>query len=365
MDARRRLGVAVVVVAGLTAAVGCGGDSGGTTATTGARASSTTTPEPTTTTTSAEDAALRELAGFSTREAAAFRLFVEPPRPPGPLAALPPPADPPGPVLTIARVDPSGQVLMQGGQPVLAEVRFDRFGRLLANEAGVVVDNLGNPVPSDAEGPILVAVQLDEAGRVGRDAEGRVRLERHRLPSANRVLVVGDSVILGAEAPLRADLVGWQTIVEARESRLPGEGDDVVRAHGDIGRVVVMMLGHNVGPGESHLANIQAMQEVLDGIEIVDRVIWVSAAEIGEGQLEWNEALRGFVSDRREADGDPGVHLVDWALHNAANPDYTDDGLHLTGAGRNALAELLVSFVGPAPDCAIVIGSGPRAGECV
>ncbi len=254
---------------------------------------------------------------------------------------------------------------MQGEQPVLTEVRFDRFGRLLANEAGVVVDNQGNPVPTDAEGPILLAVQLDEAGKVRRDADGRITLERQLLRPPNRVLVVGDSVILGAEVQLRDGMVGWQTILDARESRLPGEGDDTVRAHLDIGRAVVVMLGHNVGPGESHLANIQAVQQALDGIEIVDRVIWVSAAEIGEGQLEWDEALRDFVAERQAAGGDPELHLVDWALHNAANPGYTDDGLHLTGAGRSALAGLLASFVGPAPDCAIVIGSGPRAGECV
>lgn len=341
-----------IALAALLAA--CGGGEKAKAPTTADPEPTTTTSAPTTTTTSAEEAALSRLDSFSSQEEAAFRLFVDPPHPPGPLAALPPPVEPLGPFLTIARLDPSGRVMMQGDQPVLAEVRFDRFGRLLADDSGVVVDNGGSPVPSDPAGPMLMAARLD--------AGGRIALERHQLPPPNRVLVVGDSVILGAQAQLRDGLVGWQTILDARESRLPGEGDDTVRAHRDIGRVVVVMLGHNVGPGETHIANIRAVQQALDGIEIVDRVIWVTAAEIGEGQLEWNEALRGFVAERRSA-GE--VHLVDWALHNAANPGYTDDGLHLTGTGRAALADLLAAFVGPPPDCAVVIGSGPRAGECV
>ena len=47
---------------------------------------------------------------------------------------------------------------------------------------------------------------------------------------------------------------------------------------------------------------------------------------------------------------------------NAAHPEYSDDGLHLTGEGRRVLSDLLASFAGEAPDCDLVDAAGTCLG---
>lgn len=357
-----------MAVAGV-ALVSCGsdGDAPSTATTTAPRVERTTTTVPATTTTQSEqDQALEELEGFTSQEDAEFRLFSNPPEIPGPLGRLGGAVEPLPEILPILRANGDGTpVVNEAGEQVFVGARFDGAGRLLAADDGQLLDDHAGPIPRDAEGPILLAVKFGPDGFPLATEDGNAQYERRPVPNANRVLAVGDSVLLGTQAELPAALVGWQTILDARESRLPGDGASVIRGHADIGRVVIVMLGHNVGPGEDHRSRLNAIQGALDERPVVDRVVWVTAAEIGQGQLEWNEALRAFVAERREA-GDLETHLLDWALYNAANPEYSeDDGLHLRGPGRQELASLLAQFVGPAPDCNVVIGAGPRAGECV
>ncbi len=345
------------------------GDRRGGAGVTGSTGSTTSQPSSTTaapTTTSPEDEALAALGGFTTQEEAEFDLFANPPRPPGPLGRLGGALEPVPDPLPIVRAGPDGAPLRnEAGDYVFVGARFDAAGRLLAADDGQLLDDHAGPVPTDGEGPVLWAVQFDEDGKPRTGEDGEVVLARHEMDPVNRVLVVGDSVILGAGAQLPGAFGGWHTIVDARESRLPGQGPAVIAGRADVGRVVVVMLGHNVGPGEDHRGRIDAIWAAFVARPIVDRVVLVTAAEIGAGQLEWNEALRTFVEERSADGGDPTVHLLDWALFNAAHPEYSDDGLHLTGPGRAELANLLGQFVGPAPDCPVVIGAGPRAGECV
>jgi hypothetical protein len=369
---------ALLVLAALALAVGAcggGGDEEAAPTTTEAPATTTTTEPPETTTTlSEEERALEALEGFTSQEQAQFRLFSNPPEIP---ESLPPLTGVVEPVtdLLVVRANPDGTpVVDDKGADVIVKVRVDGLGRPIAQPDGRILDDGGVEVPRDDQGPILLAVVLDDAGQpVYEDPppppptppsteEGaeppprRVRIERRILP-ANRLLALGDSVLLGTQGTLPPLTGRWKTLLDAVESRLPGEGDDVLRGHGDIGRTVIVMLGHNVGPGEQYRVYLDAIQQALDERPIVDRVVWVSAAEIGAPQLAWNEALRAFVEERR-AGGDTETHILDWALYNAAHPEYSDDGLHLTAEGRQVLSDLLAQFAGEAPDCDLVDAAG-------
>lgn len=361
----------LLLTAALLVVAACGGgdDSASDTTTTVAPATTaettTTTAPATTTTLSEEELQLQELEGFTSQEDAEFRLFSNPPEVPGPLPKLGGAVEPLPDILPILRANPDGTpVVNEFGENVFVGARFDAMGRLLAADDGRLLDDQGGPIPSDDKGPILLAVKFGPDNLPMADAEGKPQYERREVGNANRVLAIGDSVILGTQAELPAALLGWQTILDARESRLPGDAPSIVRGHADIGRVVIVMVGHNVGPGEDHRSRINAIQAAIDERPVVDRVIWVTAAEIAQGQLEYSDAVRAYVAERREA-GDFETHLLDWALYNAAHPEYSDDGLHLRGPGRQELANLLAQMVGPAPDCNVVIGAGPRAGECV
>jgi len=369
--------------AALLASLACtpGGSEPRATPTTETAPAPTTTAEPTTTTTiSEEERALDAMADFTSQEQAEFRLFTNPTRFPAALPPLLTPAEPISEPVLIVRANPdTSPVVGPDGQYVTAHVRYDALGRLLAAPDGRVLDGGGVEIPRDDLGPIVLPVLLDDAGQPRHEdppptppstekddepAPLKLLFERRLVVPANRLLAVGDSVLLGTQGTLPAATGRWQTLLDTRESRLPGEGDDVIRGHGDIGRVVIVMLGHNVGPGELHRANIDAIQAALDARPVVDRVVWITAAEIGPAQLEWNDALRQFVGERRMG-GDAEAHLLDWALFNAAHPEYSDDGLHLTLEGRAVLTDLVAQFAGPAPDCDLIIGEGPTAGTCV
>lgn len=389
---RRAPALLLVCIALAGALLACGGGGEEAAVTTTTEAPTTTTTEPSTTTTqSEEERAIEALEGMTSAEEAQFRLFSNPPEIPGPLAPLNAVAEPIGEPVPILRAGPDGlPVLDEAGNDIIVGVRFDALGRPVAADDGRLLDDQGVEIPRDAQGPILLFVQLDEAGQPRRqplpppppttppppDAPptpappptqpplGRVIYERRPVAPANRVVAVGDSVLLGVQGNLPGSVLGWAPVLDAQESRLPGVGDDVIFGRPDLGRVLVVMLGHNVGPGEDYRVYLNSIQQAIDQRPVIDRVIWVTAAEIGQAQLAWSETLRAYVEERRAA-GDTETHLLDWALYNAANPGYSDDGLHLTLDGRAALAGLIGQFVGPSPgDCDIVIGAGPQAGSC-
>ena len=195
-------------------------------------------------------------------------------------------------------------------------------------------------------------------------------------PGDNRVLVVGDSVILGAATDVPRELVGWNVTFDARESRFVNNGVallqqrkadvDGLRAldrakveqaytdagkpappapaplsvSGALGRVVVIHLCTNYQAGGGFASYIEAFMDYLDGVE---RVVWVTCGEWSPGQTEANEAIRAAAANH------PSIVVADWARYSAG-PGYTyDDGIHLTETGRAELAKVVAAAVGPAP----------------
>jgi len=158
-------------------------------------------------------------------------------------------------------------------------------------------------------------------------------------------LAIGDSVLLGAAIETAA--IGYD--VDVRGCRQIAEGIDVLRKRartGELPRLVVVALGSNsaftltdvrtvlrlLGPGR--LLGLVTPREVR-GTLVDDAVTLRSAA------ARWPKRIA----------------LIDWAkLSKKARPRLTgSDGIHLTIAGRTALADMLkvplarVGSGGPAP----------------
>jgi hypothetical protein len=283
---------------------------------------------------------------MTVQERAAFALLSDPPEVPPALAPTPDPGTPPVP-LEVVQLGPDRQpVLAPDGTPQLFTVRLDHLGRFVTDEAGrPAITGQGSIVVGEDGRPILLTVERGPSGQLVREFFGNVKLVPVPPPRLrNPAFVVGDSVILGAESALPDALLGWSTIVDAQESRLTGRTAEVVRSRrGEIGRVAVVMIGHNSGSGENHEASIRAVLAELAGVE---RVVWVTAAEWSPGQIEFNDALAAVA----ESGEFPSLYVVDWALHNTAYPSYTYDGLHLTPEGREVLADVVAAYLGPAPD---------------
>jgi hypothetical protein len=195
-------------------------------------------------------------------------------------------------------------------------------------------------------------------------------------PGTNKILVVGDSVILGAKEQVPKDLPFWDVTFDAVESRFITQGMGVIKSHVSaydtaaldqwllvvkayqdagkpppaapappsmtdaIGRVVVLHLCTNYLAGGGFDRQIQAY---MDYLKDLDRVVWVTCGEWGPGQVEANQAIRAAAATN------PKIVVADWARY-APTPGYTyDDHIHLRPPGQEELAQLVARAVGPPP----------------
>lgn len=156
------------------------------------------------------------------------------------------------------------------------------------------------------------------------------------------VYVLGDSVLLGAQT-VPAALAGWIVTYDAEGSRRLPQGIEVLRAHREqIGAVVVIQMGNNYIEGE-HGTFASQIDEAMTVLAGVRRVVWLTVAERWPSRVVINQAIRAAPGRW------PNAVVADWAVMVAAHPEYAADQLHLTAAGRVAIAQLIASQVGPPP----------------
>ena len=157
-------------------------------------------------------------------------------------------------------------------------------------------------------------------------------------PTGRSVFVLGDSALLGARDSVPAALPGWQVVFDAVGSRRLPQAIEVLRARrSEIGSVAVIQQGNNHLESEGSFgAQIDEAMRVLDG---VDRVVWLTVAEKWPSRVEINQHIRAAA--RRW----PQIVVAEWAPLIAAHPEYAEDLLHLSAAGRIAIAELIAGAV--------------------
>ena len=160
-------------------------------------------------------------------------------------------------------------------------------------------------------------------------------------PGRNSVMVIGDSVFIGTAAAIPAALPDWVVTYDAEGNRRLAQAIDlIVERKDEVGGAVVIHLGNNYIPGEGGEFSTQIDTMMLH-LWFVPQVVWVTVPEVNTGRAEMNEDIRAA------ADRWPNMVVVDWAPVIAANPDWSWDGLHLTPAGRAAMADALADALGP------------------
>lgn len=155
-------------------------------------------------------------------------------------------------------------------------------------------------------------------------------------PPRPRLLVIGDSVILGTQNNIAANLPEWDVTFDAAVSRSTAAGMDVVAAHGTDFSVVVVALGANDGgtPG----VFTPRVATLLDALGGVPHVVWLTIHEARPYYAQTNQIIRDQVA------GHPNAIVADW--NAAIRPgDVGDDGLHLTGQGSVAMAAWVAAVV--------------------
>jgi len=175
-------------------------------------------------------------------------------------------------------------------------------------------------------------------------APGTVPSPRSAAPPAarwaDRVLIVGDSVLLGARSALPAALPGWRVTLDAAESRNISAFTGVLASAGGPApfRVVVVHLCTNYSKGGGFSRSLDRAMAALAG---VPRVVWVTCTEWSAGPPEANAAIRAAP----ERYGN--VVVADWAVISGTAGFTWADGIHLRPEGQRAASALVASATGP------------------
>ena len=169
------------------------------------------------------------------------------------------------------------------------------------------------------------------------------------LSAGNRVILIGDSVMASTSRRYSNDMcnalvpLGWQVEVDAETGRFVTFGNEVLDKRLDAGwDASVILLGNNYREDQD------GYRKELD--EIVQRlspqpVVLLTVSEFTPSRAEVNEVVFEMAAKY------DNVLVVDWATTTADDPSLTGaDGLHLTTAGREALAQNVALALGVAPE---------------
>ncbi|CAB4529572.1 unannotated protein [freshwater metagenome] len=155
------------------------------------------------------------------------------------------------------------------------------------------------------------------------------------------VVVVGDSIILGAQGPMVGAFnnVGWAVNFDAAVSRSTSAGAAAIDAHWmELTDSLVINLGANDAGNTASYR--QKVEQILSATAGVPHVYWLTIREVRDYYPAANQALREVAAGHRN------VTVLDWNAVTAGSTGLTSsDGLHLTGSGAAAMTDLVVNAV--------------------
>lgn len=158
-------------------------------------------------------------------------------------------------------------------------------------------------------------------------------------PIDPRLLIIGDSVILGAKPWVAALLgaQGWRVNQTSWESMHTWEAATIVdanRSRFGIGKVVIVQLGTNDGMNSTELNTY--IDAVMPHLATVYRVYWVNLRQF----TSWVPAANATIA--AAATRYPNLRIIDWDARSTPDPSLVyADGYHLNPAGQVAMAQLL------------------------
>ena len=158
-------------------------------------------------------------------------------------------------------------------------------------------------------------------------------------PVDPRLLIIGDSVILGAKGWIAGLLWprGWHVNQTSHESMHTWEAPRIIDANlqrGGIGDVVVVQLGTNDGISASELASY--METTMQHLAGVERVYWINMRQF----RSWVPAANAVIA--AAAAKWPNLRVIDWDARSTPDPSLVyADGYHLNGRGQAVMAQLI------------------------
>jgi len=158
---------------------------------------------------------------------------------------------------------------------------------------------------------------------------------------SRRLVVVGDSVILGARSGVESSFgrMGWATTFDAAVNRSTLAGVTAVRSHAaELTDTLVVNLGANDAAETATFR--QRVDSVMSAAATVPHVYWLTIREVRPYYGPANQVLRDAAAAY------PNLEVIDWNGATAGSRGLTaGDGLHLTPAGANSMAFLVAASV--------------------
>jgi hypothetical protein len=153
-----------------------------------------------------------------------------------------------------------------------------------------------------------------------------------------RVLVLGDSIMLGARDQLERSLASWHVRFDAQVSRSTWPALAITRRLSPPADVVVVELGANDGGSAAGFR--MRVSEILANLRHARLVVWLTVPGPSPTYATWNRVIRSSVAAA------PNGVVADW--RGAAPADgLAGDGLHLNPTGARAMAALIGRFLVP------------------
>ena len=147
-----------------------------------------------------------------------------------------------------------------------------------------------------------------------------------------KVTFVGDSILLGAAAPLTE--VFPQSYIDGKVGRQLSQSNDVVKSLIDAGNmndIVVIVLGSN-GPFTED--QLDSLMELLG-----DREVFLMNTKVPR---EWQDSVNAMLQSYADKSKKDNFHLIDWNSFIAQHPEWLyEDGTHPTPEGAEQFAKLI------------------------
>ena len=161
---------------------------------------------------------------------------------------------------------------------------------------------------------------------------GEPVLSDEEIRAANGpVSVIGDSVVLGARSAIKDAIPGAR--VDAKVSRMPGGFTGRVKKLDRRDKLANVVVVH---PATNGVMNAKILRGILDPLTDYERVVIVNASVPRSWEKQNNKVIAKVTPDY------PNVVVADWKSASDGRSDYfVSDGVHLTGSGAAAFAEVI------------------------